>query len=524
MSCDSELMNLSEAFDDPYVSSYLSDQPSNPSPSGTMKKSESDDSLVSASGATTLASTSEKAEENKKESRRKRLLRKAPDAPKRFKSAYICYVIEKMDEVKKTLADDVKVTEAMKILALMWRELPPETKMEYQKIAADDKSRYFAEMKDYTGPMHIPNKRQKKPAGAPKRAMSAFLSFSQQMRPQVRAKYPELKNTDISGVLAQLWKQGTEEEKAPHIDRELREREKYHEDMTKWKEEAIHQAEVDAIAAAEMADKMKRQNSISAISALGSDHGQFGMNSLPQNNVMYSDNYGNDFLQNVWNDGGLNEGGWSEVDKLLRDADGDKISSNVKQDFFGGDSEKSSQDITAIHALHQDSSLPRALPPSSSFMMPSHVLQGSNGLLPYPSSSYNGNGLLDTRPNSTQYYMQYDNQRNSHIMQQQQQYPEQMDLLIPNLQDDMHSSPMQRQQLLTQREQFINPSTSIQQQEQQRRMVMMQHYLTHNDIHPPPMRPYQPEPVNSRGTLDPFYEVSGSKFSADRKQSSSSSR
>lgn len=42
-------------------------------------------------------------------SRRKRLLRKAPDAPKRFKSAYICYVIEQMVEVKKTLADDVNV-------------------------------------------------------------------------------------------------------------------------------------------------------------------------------------------------------------------------------------------------------------------------------------------------------------------------------------------------------------------------------------------------------------------------------
>ena len=43
-------------------------------------------------------------DEGKKEARRKRILRKAPDAPKRFKSAYICYVVEKMDEVKKTLA------------------------------------------------------------------------------------------------------------------------------------------------------------------------------------------------------------------------------------------------------------------------------------------------------------------------------------------------------------------------------------------------------------------------------------
>jgi len=57
----------------------------------------------------------------------------------------------------------VKVTDAMKVLAQMWRDLAPEKRAEYNKIAEDDKSRYFAEMKSYTGPMHVPNKRQKKP-------------------------------------------------------------------------------------------------------------------------------------------------------------------------------------------------------------------------------------------------------------------------------------------------------------------------------------------------------------------------
>lgn len=41
--------------------------------------------------------------------RKKRLLKKAPDAPKRFKSAYICFVTDKMDDVKKSLPSDVKV-------------------------------------------------------------------------------------------------------------------------------------------------------------------------------------------------------------------------------------------------------------------------------------------------------------------------------------------------------------------------------------------------------------------------------
>ena len=41
--------------------------------------------------------------------RKKRVLKKAPDAPKRFKSAYILYVMKKMDEIKKSLDPEVKV-------------------------------------------------------------------------------------------------------------------------------------------------------------------------------------------------------------------------------------------------------------------------------------------------------------------------------------------------------------------------------------------------------------------------------
>lgn len=41
--------------------------------------------------------------------RKRRALKKAPEAPKRFKSAYICYVMHKMDEMKQSLEPDIKV-------------------------------------------------------------------------------------------------------------------------------------------------------------------------------------------------------------------------------------------------------------------------------------------------------------------------------------------------------------------------------------------------------------------------------
>lgn len=42
-------------------------------------------------------------------------LRKAPGAPKRFKSPYICFSIEMRDEIKKGLPSDAKVTDIMKV-------------------------------------------------------------------------------------------------------------------------------------------------------------------------------------------------------------------------------------------------------------------------------------------------------------------------------------------------------------------------------------------------------------------------
>jgi hypothetical protein len=51
--------------------------------------------------------------------KKRRTLKKAPEAPKRFKSAYICFVMEKMDQMKQAAGPDVKV----KFSSLIFRGL-----------------------------------------------------------------------------------------------------------------------------------------------------------------------------------------------------------------------------------------------------------------------------------------------------------------------------------------------------------------------------------------------------------------
>lgn len=95
---------------------------------------------------------------NKKGNKKKRdagALRKAPQAPKRFKSSYICFFMAKQPEIKDELGDKATVTEISKRSAQMWRNLPAEERAHWDDVAAKDKQRYMVEKASYSGPWQV---------------------------------------------------------------------------------------------------------------------------------------------------------------------------------------------------------------------------------------------------------------------------------------------------------------------------------------------------------------------------------
>ncbi len=118
-----------------------------------------------------------------------------------------------------------------------WKKLTPEEKAVWEEKARLDKERYNLEKERYTGPWQVPYKRAKKDPTAPKRPMSAFLYYSQVKRSSIKEKYKGMKNTEISRVLGQMWKNASQEERAPFISREKEERDKYKVKMAKWRKE-----------------------------------------------------------------------------------------------------------------------------------------------------------------------------------------------------------------------------------------------------------------------------------------------
>jgi HMG (high mobility group) box len=164
-------------------------------------------------------------------------LRKAPNAPKRFKSSYICFFMAKQSVIKAELGLDASVTNISKRSAEMWKALTPEERAVWDEIAFQDKKRYLIEKSQYTGPWQVPWKRVKKDPSAPKRPMSAFLYFSQGKRAEIKSLKPEIKNTEVSRVLGEMWRNLSDVERAPHVERELREREVYKVAIAEWREQ-----------------------------------------------------------------------------------------------------------------------------------------------------------------------------------------------------------------------------------------------------------------------------------------------
>lgn len=67
--------------------------------------------------------------------------------------------------------------------------------------------------------------------------MSAFLYFSQGKRRQIKDANPSMKNTEVSRLLGEMWRNAPEEERRPHIEKEKEEREKYKVAIADWRKD-----------------------------------------------------------------------------------------------------------------------------------------------------------------------------------------------------------------------------------------------------------------------------------------------
>jgi len=157
---------------------------------------------------------------------------------------------EKHKTIRKELAENggdtkISTTEVAKMVSRAWKALSDEEREVWEEMARKDRARYEMEKAVYSGPWKVPaDEKLPKDPTAPKRPMSAFLSFSNAKRTAVKDKHPTMNNAELSRLLARMWKDTPENEKAEYVNQEFRLRQEYKLAMTKWRRDSEQEENV----------------------------------------------------------------------------------------------------------------------------------------------------------------------------------------------------------------------------------------------------------------------------------------
>ena len=143
---------------------------------------------------------------------------KDPNKPKRGRSAYIFYCQENRVAVKEEMPE-AKGPDVTRELGARWRALKesPTAKdkrsvARYEKMSVEDKQRYEEEIANYQAPSEeelLANKPKRgrkstKPKSTkPKRGKSAYIFFSQEMRPILKKELDDAK--EVTSKISELW-------------------------------------------------------------------------------------------------------------------------------------------------------------------------------------------------------------------------------------------------------------------------------------------------------------------------------
>ena len=162
---------------------------------------------------------------------------KDPDAPKRGKSSYIYFCVEKRDDIKEA-NPDMSGKEIIKELGRTWREdTSDKDKARYTNLSAADKARYENEMKDYNPPPNVGNvidKKSKTKRTGPKRGLTAYIFFCKEHRSVLKDEDPDLSTKEITSELGKRWRELSEKGRKPFDKLAAADKARYEKEKLTW--------------------------------------------------------------------------------------------------------------------------------------------------------------------------------------------------------------------------------------------------------------------------------------------------
>jgi len=172
--------------------------------------------------------------------KKKRKPKKDPNKPKRNMSAFFLYSNANRDRVKEE-NPGVAFGQVAKLLSAEFKEISAAERAKWDRLALDDKERYQREMEDYEPPSDdeevTTKKRKKKDPNAPKRNMSAYFLYSQEMRSVIKEEHPDASFGETAKLISARFKELSAAERKKYDDLALADKERYQRAMRVFKGE-----------------------------------------------------------------------------------------------------------------------------------------------------------------------------------------------------------------------------------------------------------------------------------------------
>jgi hypothetical protein len=169
---------------------------------------------------------------------------KDPNKPKRNMSAFFLYSNANRARVKEE-NEGVKFGQIAQILSREFKQITASERAKWDQKALEDKERYAREMENYVPPDDLEDdddngggkKRKKKDPNAPKRNMSAYFLYSNNIRPQVKIDNPEASFGEVAKIISRQYKQLTEKELSVFKKKAEEDKERYQRAMRVYRGE-----------------------------------------------------------------------------------------------------------------------------------------------------------------------------------------------------------------------------------------------------------------------------------------------
>jgi len=166
--------------------------------------------------------------------------RKDPNKPKKFMTAYILYSNNVRSSVS-TANPEAKFGDIARLISKQFKSLDDDERAKWDELARLDKERYRSEMENYEPPSDDDgdeggSRKKKKDPNAPKRNMSAFFIYSNDVRPAVRAENPGIKFGDVARLISSKFKALSTDERAKYDELAVADKERYQAQMAQYKE------------------------------------------------------------------------------------------------------------------------------------------------------------------------------------------------------------------------------------------------------------------------------------------------